>query len=452
MSDKNNPYASPKSDLDTHAHSSPVATEPLKVQQNWYQQILTRKMLICLFTGFSSGLPLYLLLNLIPAWLYTSDINIKAIGLFGLVQFPYTWKFVWSPLIDRINLPFLGKRRGWMFFTQSVLLLLICSFAFTDPKSDLSFVAIVCFAIAFFSASQDIVLDAFRREILDDNELGLGNTLHVNTYRLAGLIPGSLSLILANFMPWSIVFIITALFMLPGVFMSLFLAKEPPANPKAPKNFQESIVEPFREFFTRKGALSALLILLFIFLYKLGDSMATSLATPFYLSLGFSKLDVGLVAKSAGLIPAIISGILGGIFMLKIGINKALWLFGVVQVVSILGFVWISTYGHFDTIGAFERTSLAIVIGFEAVGVGLGTAAFVSFMARETNPAFTATQLALFTSLSAVPRTLINSSTGYLISWLGYTNFFWLCFALAFPGMVLLFWVAPWNEKKQPKA
>ena len=176
--------------------------------------------------------------------------------------------------------------------------------------------------------------------------------------------------------------------------------------------------------------------------------MATALSTPFYLDMGFSKTDIGLIAKNAGLWPAVIFGILGGVWMIKIGINKALWLFGLVQLLAILGFVWISGYGHFYHIAFTERLMLAVVIGAEAIGVGLGTAAFVAYMARETNPAFTATQLALFTSLSDVPRTFINASTGYLIDWLGYTQFFWLCFFLAIPGMLLLFKVAPWNGEQ----
>ena len=176
--------------------------------------------------------------------------------------------------------------------------------------------------------------------------------------------------------------------------------------------------------------------------------MATALATPFYLDMGFSKTDIGLIAKNAGLWPAVAAGILGGVWMLKIGVNKALWIFGAVQAVTVLGFVWLAGFGHFDTVGTGERLMLAAVIGAEAVGVGLGTAAFVSYMARETNPAFTATQLALFTSLSAVPRTVINSFAGYLIEWLGYVPFFRLCFILALPGMLLLLKVAPWNGEK----
>ena len=405
-------------------------------------------MLICIFTGFTSGLPLYFLINLIPAWLRSEHIDLKTIGLMALIGLPFTWKFIWSPVMDAVRLPFLGRRRGWMLVTQISLLLALAAYAFLNPHQHLPVIIGLSAVVAFFSASQDIVLDAFRREILPDEELGLGNSIHVNAYRIAALVPGSLSLILADRMPWGNVFIITALFMLPGLLMTLFLAKEPDLPPAAPRTLVQTVVEPFQEFFSRKGTKQAALVLLFIFLYKLGDSMATSLATPFYLDMGFSKTDIGLIAKNAGLWPAVIAGILGGIWMLKLGINKALWLFGVVQVVTILGFVWLAGFGRFDTITLTEQMMLAGVIGAEAVGVGLGTAAFVSYMARETNPAFTATQLALFTSLSAVPRTFINATTGYLIEWLGYVHFFWLCFILALPGMFLLLKVAPWGGDK----
>ena len=417
-------------------------------QSSTLRQIFSRNMLICIFTGFTSGLPLYFLINLIPAWLRSEHIDLKTIGLMALIGLPFTWKFIWSPVMDAVRLPFLGRRRGWMLVTQIGLLLALAAYAFLNPHQHLPVIIGLSAVVAFFSASQDIVLDAFRREILPDEELGLGNSIHVNAYRIAALVPGSLSLILADRMPWGNVFIITALFMLPGLLMTLFLAKEPDLPPAAPRTLVQTVVEPFQEFFSRKGTKQAALVLLFIFLYKLGDSMATSLATPFYLDMGFSKTDIGLIAKNAGLWPAVIAGILGGIWMLKLGINKALWLFGVVQVVTILGFVWLAGFGRFDTITLTEQMMLAGVIGAEAVGVGLGTAAFVSYMARETNPAFTATQLALFTSLSAVPRTFINATTGYLIEWLGYVPFFWLCFILALPGMFLLLKVAPWGGDK----
>lgn len=417
-------------------------------QSSTLRQIFSRNMLICIFTGFTSGLPLYFLINLIPAWLRSEHIDLKTIGLMALIGLPFTWKFIWSPVMDAVRLPFLGRRRGWMLVTQIGLLLALAAYAFLNPYQHLPVIIGLSAVVSFFSASQDIVLDAFRREILPDEELGLGNSIHVNAYRIAALVPGSLSLILADRMPWGNVFIITALFMLPGLLMTLFLAKEPDLPPAAPRTLVQTVVEPFQEFFSRKGTKQAALVLLFIFLYKLGDSMATSLATPFYLDMGFSKTDIGLIAKNAGLWPAVIAGILGGIWMLKLGINKALWLFGVVQVVTILGFVWLAGFGRFDTITLTEQMMLAGVIGAEAVGVGLGTAAFVSYMARETNPAFTATQLALFTSLSAVPRTFINATTGYLIEWLGYVHFFWLCFILALPGMFLLLKVAPWGGDK----
>ncbi|RPD84722.1 MFS transporter [Neisseria weixii] len=408
-------------------------------------------MLICIFTGFTSGLPLYFLINLIPAWLRSEHIDLKTIGLFALIGLPFTWKFIWSPVMDAVRLPFLGRRRGWMLVTQIGLLATLMAYAFLNPHQHMAVIMGLSVVVAFFSASQDIVLDAFRREILPDSELGLGNAIHVNAYRIAALVPGSLSLILADIMPWHNVFIITALFMIPGLLMTLFLAQEPQLPPSAPRTFKQTVVEPFSEFFTRKGVRQALLVLAFIFLYKLGDSMATALATPFYLDMGYSKTDIGIIAKNAGLWPAVIFGIIGGIWMLKLGINKALWLFGLVQIVTILGFVWLAGFGKFEVVTATERIMLAGVIGAEAVGVGLGTAAFVAYMARETNPAFTATQLALFTSLAAVPRTFINATAGYLIEWLGYVNFFWLCFFLAVPGMLLLFKVAPWNGEHTEK-
>ena len=409
---------------------------------SWRQQLFSRPMLICLFTGFSSGLPLYLLLNLVPAWLKSEGVDIKAIGLMALIQFPYTWKFIWSPLMDRFTVLPLGRRRGWMLLSQLFLLLAIAGLGLLNPAVTLWSIAALAFGVAFFSASQDIVLDAFRREILSDEQLGLGTALHVNAYRIAGLVPGALSLILADHLPWSWVFLITALFMLPGVMLTLWV-KEPDLC-RPPKSLREAVVEPFHEFVTRKGWRYALLILLFLFLYKLGDSMATALATPFYLDMGYSKSEIGLIAKNAGLWASVAGGLLGGLWMLQLGINRALWIFGVVQLGSILGFVWLSGYDA-------SLWALGLVIAFEALGVGLGTAAFTAFIARETDPRYTATQFALFTSLAAVPRTVVNASTGYLVAWCGWQNFFWLCTLLAIPGMVLLLKVAPWKAEDENK-
>jgi PAT family beta-lactamase induction signal transducer AmpG len=273
--------------------------------------------------------------------------------------------------------------------------------------------------------------------------------VHVNAYRLAGLVPGSLALILADHLPWGQVFVITAAFMLPGLIMTLTVS-EPLAARAAPRTLREAVIEPFHEFFHRNGVRTALLILAFILLYKLGDSLCTALATPFYLDMGYSKTDIGLVAKNAGLWPSVIGGLLGGLWMVRIGINRALWLFGFVQMLAIAGFAWLAWLGT-ATPDASRLVVLAIVIGIEALGVGLGTAAFVAFIARATHPAYTATQLALFTSLMAVPRTLINASAGWLVESMGWLGFFALCFVLAIPGMLLLFKVAPWRDDPVPQ-
>ncbi len=410
--------------------------EPMKNNNHFLQTLLNKRMLICIFTGFSSGLPLYILISLLPAWLKSEGVSLKEIGLFALIGLPFTWKFIWAPLFDRFTLP-LGRRRGWLLITQIGLLITLPVFGFFHPQLDIRTIAFFCVLVAFLSASQDVVLDAYRRELLPEAELGLGNAVHVNAYKIASLVPGSLSLILADHMDWSSVFMMTALFMLPGLVMTLLIS-EPALKNVAPKTLRAAVVEPFKEFIARNGLKSALTVLLFIFLYKLGDSMATALATPFYLEMGFSKTEIGLVAKNAGLWPSVIGGMLGGVWMMRLGINRALWIFGAVQMIAILGFAWLAMVGH-------SLPWLALVIGLEALGVGLGTAAFVAYIAHTTNPLYTATQFALFTSLAAVPRTFANAATGYLVEYFGWVNFFVLCFVLAIPGMLLLLKVAPWK-------
>ena len=427
--------------MSTTGDTPAAASTSAPARPTWREALFNRRMLICIMTGFSSGLPLYLLLNLVPAWLRTEGVDLKAIALFALVQFPYTWKFVWSPLLDRYALPWLGRRRGWMFAMHVALIASIAALGFLAPQREIWTIAYLCAVVAFFSASLDIAMDAYRREILPDAELGLGNSFYVNAYRISSLVPGSLALILADRMPWNAVFLITALFLLPGLVMTL-VVREPAATGAAPKTLADAVVLPFREFVARSGLRHALLILLFIFLYKLGDSMATALATPFYLEMGYTKTDIGIVAKNAGLWASVAGGMLGGLWMVKLGINRGLWVFGVAQMVPILGFAWLAT------IGSPSLWALGVVIAFEALGVGLGTVAYVAFIARTTDPRFTATQFALFTSLSAVPRTLVNATTGWLVAQMGWFNFFLLCTLLAVPGMALLLRVAPWNEEK----
>ena len=331
-------------------------------------------------------------------------------------------------------------------FLQAALFLSIGGVGSLSPRVDLGAIVALLILLALFSATQDIALDAFRREILSDAELGLGNSVHVNAYRIAGLVPGSLSLILADRLPWAQVFWITALFMLPGMMMTLAV-REPAIVAGPPRSLRDSVIDPFREFIGRAGVRQALLVLGFIFFYKLGDSLCTALATPFYLSMGYTKTEIGLVAKNAGLWPAVIGGLDGGLWMVRLGINRALWLFGAVQLLSILGFAALAWLGPQTAIGGGQLLALAAVIGAEALGVGLGTAAFVAFIARATHPLYTATQLALFTSLAAVPRAFINATAGLLVEQIGWFGFFLLCALLAVPGMLLLPAVAPWQRR-----
>jgi MFS transporter, PAT family, beta-lactamase induction signal transducer AmpG len=406
------------------------------VDRAWWRAILDRRMILCALTGFSSGLPLYVVLQLVPAWFRDQGLELSTIALFSLVGLPWTWKFLWAPLLDRYAPP-LGRRRGWALLAQLGLLAVLLALGAFDPTTSVPVLAGLLLVLALFSATQDVALDAWRREVLADSELGLGNAFFVNAYRLASLVPGSLALILADQLPWWAVHATVAAFMGVGL-LATALMSEPPATESRPRSLREAVVEPFRAFLRARGPGPAALLLAFIVAYKLGDSMATALATPFYLDLGFTKTDIGAVAKVASLWASVVGAFLGGLLMLRIGIARSLWLFGVVQLLSILGFAVLARVGP-------DRWVLFGVVSFEYLGVGLGTAALVAFVAAITDRRYTATQLALLTSLAGVPRTLANATTGWLVEALGYERFFVLCAALALPGMVLLLWVAPWR-------
>lgn len=406
---------------------------------DWRTKLFNRRMLICVFTGLASGMPLYVLYQLVPVWLSEGGVSLSEIGLFSLIGIPYTWKFMWAPLMDRWVPPFLGRRRGWMLVAQVALLISIGALGMLEPGRSTWVIAALAAAVAFFSATQDVALDAYRREILmDDQELGMGNGIHVSAYRISSLVPGSLSLILADSLPWSSVFWITAAFMFVGIVLSLVVS-EPKSELPPAAGLRQAIVEPFAEYLGRRGWTGFVLVLCFMFLYKVGDNMATALSMPFYLELGFSKTEIGLVAKNAALWPAIIGGVVGGLIIVRVGINRALWLFGVLQMASILGFALLASSGAVLWL-------LGAVISFEYLGVGMGTAAFTAFIARETSRTFAATQFALFTALAAVPRTLANASTGFIVEQIGWVDFFLICTLLALPGMFLLIWVAPWSS------
>ena len=378
--------------------------------------------------GISSGLPLALVGGTLQAWMKDSGIDIKTIGLFSLVGIPYAWKFIWSPIMDRYNvLPFLGRRRGWMILTQVLLMLSIVALGFQSP-ANISGLVVFSVLVSFFSASQDIVLDAWRRESLSDIELGLGSSTFVTGYLISfRLISGALGLFLADHMPWSQVYAIMAGVIGLGMLVS-FVSAEPQVESPPPKSLREAVVEPFLDFFGRKGAW---FILAFILLYKIGDNMALTMTTPMYLDLGFTKSEIAGVTKIFGWGAMALGGLVGGALILRLNIYRSLILFGILQAVATLGFAGLALAGK-------STPWLMGAIGFENLAIGMGTSAFVAYMASLTNKKFTATQYALLTSLMAIPRQVVGASTGYLASWLGWTGFFVLCAVVALPGVLMV--------------
>ncbi|MEE8328749.1 MAG: AmpG family muropeptide MFS transporter [Thermodesulfovibrionia bacterium] len=397
-------------------------------------------MLVTLIMGFSCGLPLLLTITLLQAWMKEEGVDLTVIGLMALVGLPYTVKFLWAPVLDRFTLPFLGRRRGWLLIAQIVLTLCIAGFGFSDPKNSPWMLAFAAFLVTFFSASQDIVIDAYRREDLSDEELGLGSSLYVNGYRMGMLLAGGGGLIMADHLPFSMVYLIMAACMLPGILATL-LAREPVVNAGSPKTIKEAVINPLTEYFSRNGALW---ILAFILMYKIGDTMASAMTTPFYLDIGFSKTEIGTVVKLFGFWATIAGALIGGVIMIRLGINRSLWVFGFLQAISTAGFALLARIGY-------SIPALSVVIGFENLSSGMGTAAYMAFMASITNKKFTATQYALLTSLMAVPRTVASAPTGFLAKNMGWENFFIACTLIAIPGMLLLLKFAPWKSKETAK-
>ena len=398
--------------------------------------IFSGRMLVALLMGFASGLPLLLTGSVLQAWLKDGGVDIRAIGLFALVGLPYTLKFLWSPLFDRYAPPLLGRRRGWLAIMQLALVGALVGLSFASPTPDhLLPISIAALLVAFFSASQDIVIDAHRRETLHEEELGLGSALYVNGYRVGMLLAGGGGLILADTLSFPVMYRLMAAFMLGAIVVTL-LSPEPPLPEGRPRTLMDAVVLPFRDYFTREGAWLALA---FILLYKLGDTMASAMTTPFYLDLGYSKTEIGAVVKLFGFWATIAGGTLGGIWIMRIGLDRSLWLFGLGQMLSTLGFAFLAGI-------APTTTALATVVALENFTAGLGTAAFVGFMAALTDKRFTATQYALLSSLMGVPRVLAAAPTGWMAASLGWAGFFVLCALIAIPGLILLRWITRLKE------
>ncbi len=385
--------------------------------------------------GFSGGLPLLLTMGVLQAWMKEGGVDLTWIGMITLVQIPYAWKFLWAPFLDRFIPPFLGRRRGWLLMSQIALMASIAGLGYSDPVKNPWMMVAAAILVAFFSATQDIVIDAYRREDLPDEELGLGSSMYIYGYRLGMLLASGGGMILADHMSFQRVYLIMSLCLLPGVITTL-LTPEPGINVDLPRSMKEAMVNPLIDYFKRSGALW---ILSFILLYKIGDTMASAISTPFYLEIGFSKTEIGTVVKLFGTAATMIGALLGGLFLLKLGISRGLWVFGVLQALSTACFAILAKIGY-------NMSMLAAVIAFENLSSGMGTAAFVAFMASITNKKFTATQYALLTSLMGLPRALASSVTGFMAKNIGWEGFFIGCTLIAIPGLLLLLKFAPWRS------
>ncbi len=399
--------------------------------------IFSGRMLVTFVMGFACGLPLLLTISLLQAWMKDEGVDLAMIGMISLVGLPYTVKFLWAPFLDRYIPPFLGRRRGWLIVTQILLVLSIAGLAFTDPGVKPLYVVIAAMLVTFFSATQDIVVDAFRRESLSDQELGLGSSLYVNGYRVGMLLASGGGFIMADALSFKAVYLIMAACLLPCMLATIF-SREPEITAGTPKTMQEAVIDPLVEYFSRSGAIW---ILAFILFYKIGDTMASSMTTPFYLDIGFSKTEIGAVVKLFGFWATLGGSLAGGLIMLYIGINRSLWIFGFFQALSTAGFAVLARIGY-------SIPALSGVIAFENFSAGMGTAAYSAFMASITNKKFTATQYALLSSLMGVPRVIASAPTGFLAKNTGWELFFTACTLLAIPGMLLLFKFAPWNGGK----
>ena len=394
-------------------------------------------MAVLALLGFSSGMPLYLTSRTLQAWLTQSGVDLTTIGFLSLAGLPYSLKFLWSPIVDRFSLSHkLGRRRGWLLTTQLALFAAIAAMALQNPSNALGFVAITTFAIALMSATQDIVVDAYRTDIVDERDAAAGASVWVSGYRVALLVTGGLAFILADRLSWPMVYAILSLLMLVGVVATM-LAREPRTQ-RPPESLSQAVTQPFQEFFRRLGSSRATWILAFIMLYRIGDSMVDIMSTPFLLALGFTQTQIGTVKGGVGLLAMIVGILLGGAITSRIGINRSLWVFGVLQGASNLAYWALARVGKSDVL-------LIVAVNFENVCYGLVTATFLAFLTSLCNPRFSATQYALLSSLMAVSRDVVLSPAGWLARSVGWPVFFLLSIVATAPGLLLLPIFAPWH-------
>lgn len=405
--------------------------------KEWLNVYGNRRVLALLGLGFSSGLPLALTSSTLQAWMASEKVDLRLIGIFSLVGLPYTIKVLWAPFMDRYTVPWLGRRRGWILVTQLLLAAAIVALGFSSPVSMPWLVALLAVTIAFFSASQDIVVDAYRADVLHEHELGAGAATTVVGYRLAMLTSGALALILSDHVEWRFVYCLMAGFMLFSMAFTLW-APEPTEKVIPPKNLREAVWEPLASYFRRSGAIE---MLLFIMVYKMGDAIAAAMTTPFLLDLGFTRTDVGTVNKAFGLVSTILGTLAGGGIIAKIGVNRSLWVFAFLQAGSNLTFTCLAWVGK-------SYAVMVAAIGIENICGGMGTAAFIAFLMSLCDKRFTATQYALLTSIMAVTRVLAGTPTGFMASALGWPMFYAVSVLGALPGILLLPRFAPWGTPR----
>jgi PAT family beta-lactamase induction signal transducer AmpG len=399
-----------------------------------------RRLAVILLLGFSSGLPLALTGGTLQAWMTVEGVDLATIGIFTLVGIPYTWKFLWSPFMDRFVPPFLGRRRGWLFVTQVMLAALIAAMAFASPRADLAWLAMLAVLVAFTSASQDIVFDAYRTDVSAPEQRGLAAAFTVVGYRVAMLTSGAAALVLvagSGFIPalgWQNTYLVMAGLMGLGAVATL-LGPEPAVSAPTPRTLNDAVWLPLKEFFARPGAW---VLLALIVLYKLGDAFAGSLTTAFLLrGAGFPLDDVGYVNKGMGLAATIFGALFGGALMVRLGLYGSLLAFGILQALSNLGFMALAMAGKCYPLMLFA-------VGFENLTGGMGTAAFVALLMALCDRRFTATQYALLSALAAFGRVYVGPAAGYATDpkqlGLAWATFFFCTFLVALPGILLLWW------------
>lgn len=400
-----------------------------------------RRMGALVAVGFASGLPLALTGPTLQAWMTDAGVTLTAIGLFALVKIPYNIKFIWAPLMDAITPPWLGRRRGWMLITQILLACSIAVMAFADPGQSLRLLAISALVVAFCSASYDIVADAYRTDVLDERESGAGAAVFITGYRIAYLISAAATLYLvgAYGVSWRTAYLMIAALMAVGIIATL-LAPRPASTAPPPHNFKQAVYQPLAQFLTRPGGW---IMLLFVIIFKLPDVMVDNMKTPFLLDIGVSKEDLAKVVQFMGMGATIIGTFAGGWLIAKMGIWKSLWVLGILQAVSNLGFLAMTWTGSVYGV-------LVIVIGIENFCAGMVTAGFVAFLMSQCDKRFSATQYAVLSGLMSVPRDIGGASMGWLAAIMHWGPFFTLSIIAAIPGLAMLWWIKP-TQQTAPK-